>query len=62
LESAIKIADRITVLDRGRVLAVDSAEGLRGNPNRRIQNLLNRRPENPEVDPAEYLRRLAGEA
>jgi phospholipid/cholesterol/gamma-HCH transport system ATP-binding protein len=62
MESAFKIADRITVLDRGRVLAVDSAESLRGNPNRRIQNLLNRRPEKPEVDAAEYLHRLAGGA
>ncbi len=62
MESAFKIADRITVLDRGRVLAVDSVEGLRGNPSRRIQNLLNRRPEDPEVDPAGYLRRLAGGA
>ena len=62
MESAFKIADRITVLDRGRVLAVDSAEGLRGNPSRRIQNLLNRRPEDPDVDPAGYLRRLAGGA
>jgi phospholipid/cholesterol/gamma-HCH transport system ATP-binding protein len=62
MESAFKIADRITVLDRGRVLAVDSVEGLRGHPSRRIQNLLNRCPEEAEIDPAEYLRRLAGEA
>jgi phospholipid/cholesterol/gamma-HCH transport system ATP-binding protein len=62
IESAFKIADRITVLDRGRVLAVDTVDGLRASRNPRIQNLLNRRPEPAEIDPAAYLRRLTGES
>ena len=62
LTSAFHIADRITVLDQGRVLAVDSVEGIRNSNIERIQNLLNRRAELPRADAAEYLRRLTGEA
>ena len=60
LESAFKIADRITVLDKGEILTVDTVEGLRRNDNKRIQNLLNRRVEGTAVDPAAYLQRLIG--
>ena len=60
LESAFKIADRITVLDEGRVLLVDDVAGLRRSTNAHIQNLLNRRVEETEIDPAAYLRRLTG--
>ncbi|MDH5748061.1 MAG: ABC transporter ATP-binding protein [Rhodospirillales bacterium] len=61
LESAFKIADRITVLDKGKILFVGTVEEVRNNPSERIQNLLNRRPEDTTVDPDEYLRRLTGE-
>ncbi|MDP6705823.1 MAG: ATP-binding cassette domain-containing protein [Alphaproteobacteria bacterium] len=60
LESAFKIADRITVLDQGRVLLVDDVEGVRGSDLARVQNLLNRRVEEAEIDPATYLDRLTG--
>jgi phospholipid/cholesterol/gamma-HCH transport system ATP-binding protein len=62
LESAFKIADRVTVLDHGRVLAVDTVEGIRASGNERIQNLLSRRPEEHELDAEDYLKRLTGEA
>lgn len=62
LESAFKIADRVTVLDHGRVLAVDTVDGIRASGNERIQNLLSRRPEEHEVDADDYLKRLTGEA
>lgn len=62
LESAFKIADRITVLDQGRVLMVDDVAGIRRCDNARIQNLLNRRSEDAEVDARAYLQRLTGEA
>ena len=62
LQSAFKIADRITVLDGGRVLVTDRVEAVRDSANSRIQNLLNRRAERPEVDPEAYLKRLMGEA
>jgi phospholipid/cholesterol/gamma-HCH transport system ATP-binding protein len=61
LDSAFKIADRICVLDKGEVLAVDTVEAIRASPSERIQNLLNRRTEEAEVDPDTYLRRLLGE-
>jgi phospholipid/cholesterol/gamma-HCH transport system ATP-binding protein len=61
LESAFKIADRITVLDQGRVLLVDNVAGIRRSDNARIQNLLNRRSEAPVVDAEAYLQRLTGD-
>lgn len=60
LDSAFKIADRICVLDKGEVLALGSVDEIRASPNERIQNLLNRRTEEAEVDPDAYLRRLMG--
>lgn len=60
LDSAFKIADRICVLDQGNILAIGSVEDIRNHPNPRIQNLLNRRTEESELDPEEYLRRLTG--
>jgi phospholipid/cholesterol/gamma-HCH transport system ATP-binding protein len=61
LESAFKIADRICVLDRGRILMVDDAHAVRTSDNERIQNLLNRQAEEADVDGAAYLRRLTGD-
>jgi len=60
LDSAFKIADRICVLDQGKVLAIGTVEEIRANPHERIQNLLNRRVEPADLDPEEYLRRLTG--
>jgi len=62
LESAFKIADRIAVLDEGRLLAVDVPDAIRHSPIESIQNLIHRRPEDPTVDPNAYLQRLTGEA
>ncbi|PHS74565.1 MAG: ABC transporter ATP-binding protein [Rhodospirillaceae bacterium] len=61
LESAFKIADRITVLDKGDILFIGTVEDLKKHPSERIQNLLNRRSEEAEIDADEYLRRLMGE-
>ena len=58
LESAFKIADRICVLDKGNILMVGTVEEVRHSPNKRIQNLLNRRTEAEILDPDEYLKRL----
>ncbi len=62
LESAFKIADSITVLDQGRILLTGSSEEVRASDNERIQDLLNRRPREVEVDADAYLKRLTGEA
>jgi phospholipid/cholesterol/gamma-HCH transport system ATP-binding protein len=61
LESAFRIADRITVLDRGRILATGTVAEIRGSDNPRIQNLLQRRFEEETLDPDAYLARLTGE-
>ncbi len=60
LESVFKIADRVTVLDRGEILFIGTIDELRGERSERIQNLLNRRSEEEVLDPDEYLRRLTG--
>lgn len=61
LESAFKIADRITVLDKGDILFIGTVAELKNHPSERIQNLLNRRSEEAEIDADEYLRRLTGD-
>jgi len=62
VESAFKIADRITILDGGRILISDSAAAVRASDDERVQDLLNRRAKQEDVDAGEYLRRLAGRA
>ncbi len=61
LDSAFRIADRITMLDRGNILMVGTPEEMKASDNKRIQNLLNRRIEEEELDADAYLRRLTGE-
>lgn len=58
LESAFRIADRITVLDKGDILMTGTVDEIRSSENERIQNLLNRRTETETLDPDEYLKRL----
>ena len=60
VESALAIADRITILDSGRIIEVDTPEAIRESRNPRVHNLLNRKCEQEELDPDEYLRRLTG--
>lgn len=60
LESAFKIADRITFLDRGRLLMSGTVDEVRNSDNKRIQNLLSRVPEEEQLDADEYLGRLTG--
>ena len=60
LDSAFKIADKITVLDQGRVLMTGTVPEVHGSDNERIQDLLNRRPRHVEVNVDEYLARLTG--
>ena len=60
LDSAFRIADRLAVLDRGEILAVGSVDEVRESDNQRIQDLLNRRFKEEELDPDAYLERLTG--
>ena len=58
LESAFKIADRITMLDQGKVIFQGSVDEIRRSDNERVQNMINRRPRSAEVDTEAYLSRL----
>ncbi|VAW59765.1 ABC transporter, ATP-binding protein (cluster 9, phospholipid) [hydrothermal vent metagenome] len=60
LESAFKIADRITVLDRGDILMCGTIDEVRNSDNQRIHNLLHRKPRRDKVNVDEYLQRLTG--
>jgi len=60
LESAFKIADRITVLDRGEILICGTIDEVRHSSIERIHNLLNRKPRQDAVDVDEYMKRLTG--
>ncbi|MBS0569406.1 MAG: ABC transporter ATP-binding protein [Proteobacteria bacterium] len=62
LESAFKIADTITVLDQGNILMTGTVDQVRDCDNQRIQDLLNRRPREIQVDADAYLKRLTEEA
>ncbi|MGE5384580.1 MAG: ABC transporter ATP-binding protein [Betaproteobacteria bacterium] len=58
LESAFRIADRITVLDQGRILMSDTTAAVRASEHPRIRALLDRTPRNETVDPEAYMARL----
>ena len=60
LESAFKIADRITVLDEGKVLMVGTVDEIKASTNKHIQNILHRRTEEETLDADTYLNRLTG--
>ncbi|WNK01041.1 ATP-binding cassette domain-containing protein [Thalassospiraceae bacterium LMO-JJ14] len=61
LDSAFKIADRITILDRGEILMIGTVEEVLASKSDRVQALLNRIPEEDTMDPDDYLSRLVGE-
>lgn len=61
LDSAFKIADKITVLDQGKALLTGTVDEVRSSGLERVQDLLNRRPRDVQVDAEEYLRRLTQE-
>jgi phospholipid/cholesterol/gamma-HCH transport system ATP-binding protein len=60
IESAFRIADRITVIDRGEVLVEGSVAAVRESRDPRVRNLVERRFEEEQLDPEAYLARLTG--
>lgn len=58
LDSAYRIADRITVLDKGEILVSDTVAAVRASPNARVQALLTRTVEHATHNPDEFLRAL----
>lgn len=61
LESAFKIADRITVLGQGQVLMTGTVEEVQNSDNEVIQDMLNRRPRDETINAEEYLARLTAD-
>lgn len=61
LESAFKIADRITVLGQGNVLMTGTVDEVQHSDNEVIQDMLNRRPRDEIVNAEEYLARLTAD-
>ncbi len=60
LDSAFRIADRITVLDQGHILITGTVDEVKNCEDERVQDLLNRRFEEEELNADAYLRRLTG--
>lgn len=58
LESAYKIADRVTVIDKGDVLLVGTIDELKSSDNAKIQDLVNRKARKQDINADEYLLRL----
>ena len=61
LESAFKIADRIVVLDRGYIIFSGTPDEIKKSDNTRIQNLINRVPEEEDFDAELYAQQLMGQ-
>ena len=58
LESALKIADRITIIDKGKIILTGSQEEIKKSDDPRIVNMLKRRVINNQEDAEDYLNRL----
>jgi phospholipid/cholesterol/gamma-HCH transport system ATP-binding protein len=61
LDSAFKIADKITVLDNGKNLLTGTVKEIKASKNKRVMDLLQRRSRHDKLDPADYLKRLTQE-
>lgn len=61
LESAFKIADRITVLGQGHLLMTGTVDEVQHSDNEVIQDMINRRPRDETINAEEYLARLTAD-
>ncbi len=62
LASAFMIADRIAVMDQGDVIALGTGEEVRNSAHPRVQQFMNRIPEEEKIDPQTYLKSLTRSA
>ncbi|MDH5517612.1 MAG: ATP-binding cassette domain-containing protein [Gammaproteobacteria bacterium] len=58
LDSAYKIADRITVINKGDLLLVGTVDEIKSSDNQKVQDLINRTPRKQSINAEEYLSRL----
>ncbi len=58
LESAMGIADRITILHEGKQLVTGSVDEIKACDDVRVQNMLNRKPREHHIDGEQYLDQL----
>ena len=58
LHSVFSVADRIMVMDGGRLIMTGSRDEIRASKDRRIADMLDRRPRDEEVNADEYLDKL----
>jgi phospholipid/cholesterol/gamma-HCH transport system ATP-binding protein len=61
LESAFKIADRIVVMDKGRVMAAGTPESIRNSGDPRVRQFLNREADRQQVNLDSYYQCLLEE-
>ena len=61
LPSAFLVADRILMLDSGRVIAMGTPQEIRSHQNPRVQQFLKREPNIENQDDEKYLRLITGE-
>jgi phospholipid/cholesterol/gamma-HCH transport system ATP-binding protein len=61
LISALKVADRILIIENGAQVVTGSVREIRTSCDPRVQNLLRRKAADAEVDAEAYLRRLTAE-
>ncbi len=60
LASAFLIADRITVLDKGRIIATGTREEIRASRHRRVRQFLDRVPDSEAASDDKYVEALLG--
>jgi phospholipid/cholesterol/gamma-HCH transport system ATP-binding protein len=60
LHSVFSVADRITILDRGRQILTGTRDEVRASTDRRVVDMLERRPRDDEFDAQAHLERLTG--
>ncbi|MCG8324126.1 MAG: ATP-binding cassette domain-containing protein [Thiotrichales bacterium] len=58
MDSALNIADRLTVLHHGKQIFTGSVDELKDSDDTRIINMLNRKPAEHDIDSDEYLEQL----